>query len=226
MKTFVLFFLLLLVSISIQAQDSIQPTPKKSTLHFGYSAQSTYRKLRGDASLNNQIQALDTLEEKKFGQTFSVLYERKLVSQLRLQTGLRFSQYGEQTKTYLQTNAINFRNVNNRLAVPLFLCFVTNETKKVSFSISGGLEMGYLLSTKASYTNPSGSAETISPSASTLKLITFSAEINAGIRVPLTETWQFVALLNHVRFIQSSIIGPLKKLPYATGLHIGLSRSL
>ena len=223
MKAIVLFFLLL--SVSINAQDSIQASPKKSALLFGYSAQSTYRKLRGDASLSEQVKALDTLEEKKFGQTFSILYEHKLVSQLRLQTGLRFSQYGEQTKTYLQTNAINYRTVNNRLAVPLFICFLANDTKKISFSIAAGIEMGYLLSNKANYANPLGSEETIATSAGILKPITFAAELNAGIRVPLTENWQFVGLLNHFRFLQSSITGSLKKFPYATGLHVGLSRS-
>ncbi|MFK7784569.1 MAG: hypothetical protein AB8B56_05630 [Crocinitomicaceae bacterium] len=95
-----------LATVNAQDSDRIAPTKSDSKFTFGwiYAPEVSYRILsEGDQSTPNIPLFIDSRNDRegyKFGQTFNAFFGYQFASNLKLEAGIGFTDYGERTKPF------------------------------------------------------------------------------------------------------------------------------
>jgi hypothetical protein len=136
-----------LLSIALQAQDSIQTdTTKWKKHHIGitYSTDYNYRLLEADSKSTWIKDIADSMEVPKFGFSAGINYAFKLGEKTTLNTGVIFSDNGEKTKNNVELQTVNYTNHYYFVSVPLRIDY-TVYSKKVAIYTTLGITNNFFI---------------------------------------------------------------------------------
>lgn len=216
--------LICLVSIGLQAQDSIQTDTtkwKKHQIGITYSPDYNFRFLQADANSTWIKNIADSMEVPKFGFSTGINYAFKLGKKLTVSSGVIFIDNGEKTKTNVNIQPINYTNHFYFLSVPLRLDF-TFYSEKVAFYSTLGISNNFFLNHKT-VMHVNGKKDAIKfNNQSDLSVYNIGGIAGLGMNAKLSENWSFKSEVFYKQSITPVNNDPVKKWLYALGTNFGL----
>lgn len=213
-----------LLSIALQAQDSVQTdTTKWKKHHIGitYSTDYNYRLLEADSKSTWIKDIADSMEAPKYGFSTGINYSLTLNKKTWLSSGILFSNYGEKTKNNINLQTVNYTNDYYFVSIPVRLDYIMF-SNKIDLYSSIGITGNFFINHKTSiYVD--GKKDPIQFNNRTdLSSWNIGGVAGLGMHAKLSNNWFFKLEVLYKRSITAVNNDPVKKWLYAIGPNFGL----
>lgn len=208
---------------------------KKMEIGVSFSPDYCFRKLKPDADSKWIADSRDTLEIPKFGFSVGANFIFKINKKLALETGVLFSDRGEQTKKYSLENvpsgqkpimySYNFHDYYIDIPIKVNYYFLSG---KLKFYVTAGISAGFFINQKTTSITSFGNSDSkttskVDPGFSKVNL---AALAGCGIKYPMNNKTNLKIEPLYMRSITPIINAPVKVYLYSAGLNIGIYYNL
>lgn len=230
------YFTIVLICLPFILFCQSSDTTRSGKLEIGisFSPDYSFRTLKPDDTSKWITDSRDSIEIPKFGYTVGAFLNYKLNKKIKIETGILFSDKGEQTKKYSLENTVSgqqpikysFNDHYYYIGVPVKADYYFL-IGKLKFYITAGVSADIFLFQKitsiVSYAN--NDQKTNSTSNPGFTRLNLAVVAGCGINYPISKKINFKMEPIYRRSVTSIINAPVKSYLYSAGINIGVYKN-